>query len=85
MTKDICAAICYEAEDVVSIDVARASRDIGGKNPLPVCRYCFDMNVEIPCSGGRTNFKEKKDQSKRTKRKQLDEAIASGYRKERKA
>ena len=32
---------------------------MGGKNPLLVCRYCFDKNIEIPCSGGRTNMKEK--------------------------
>ena len=36
LTKDICA-ICYEAEDVVSINVIGASCNIGGKNTLPVC------------------------------------------------
>ena len=41
---------------------------MGGKNPLLVCRYCFDKNIEIPCSGGRTNMKEKKDQGQKKRR-----------------
>ena len=50
VTADICA-ICYESDDIVSADEIRKSRDIGGKNPLLLCRYCFDKNIEIPCSG----------------------------------
>lgn len=83
VTADICA-ICYERDDIVSADEIRKSRDIGGKNPLLLCRYCFDKNIEIPCSGGRTNQKQKTEQGKRTKRKQLDESIKSGRRKVRK-
>jgi hypothetical protein len=56
---------------------------MGGKNTLLVCRYCFDKNIEIPCSGGRTNMKEKKDQGQRTKKRQLDESVQQGHRKER--
>ena len=56
---------------------------MGGKNPLLVCRYCFDKNIEIPCSGGRTNMKEKKDQGQRTKKRQLDESVQQERRKER--
>ena len=56
---------------------------MGGKNPLLVCRYCFDKNIEIPCSGGRTNMKEKKDQGQLTKKRQLDESVQQGRRKER--
>ena len=55
---------------------------MGGKNPLLVCRYCFDKNIEIPCSGGRTNMNEKKDQGQ-TKKRQLDESVQQGHRKER--
>ena len=84
VTDDICA-ICYENVDIVSADEIRKERDIGGKNPLLICRYCFDSNVEIPCSGGRTNMKQKSDQAKRTKRKQLDESEKSGRRKGRKS
>ena len=56
---------------------------MGGKNPLLVCRYCFDKSIEIPCSGGRTNMKEKKDQGQGTKKRQLDESVQQGRRKER--
>ena len=84
LTTDICA-ICYGADDIVSADEIRKNRDIGGKNPLLVCRYCFDKNIEIPCSGGRTNMKEKKDQAQGTKKRQLDAAVQKGDRKGRKS
>eukprot|EP00957_Ditylum_brightwellii_P111580 8510830-Ditylum_brightwellii.AAC.1 len=80
VTEDICA-ICYKKDNIVSADEIRAKRDIGGKNPLLVCRFCFDSNVEIPCSAGQTNMKEQKDQKRCTKRKQLDDSVASGCRK----
>ena len=57
---------------------------MGGKNPLLVCWYCFDKNIEIPCSGGRTNMKEKKDQGQ-AKKRQLDESVQQGHRKERRS
>ena len=82
VTEDICS-ICYESEDIVSAEEIRNKREIGGKNPLLVCRYCFDMKVEIPCSDGRTNIKEKKDQEQRTKKKKLDESVQSGRKKAR--
>ena len=82
MTKDICA-VCYEDDDIVSEVEIRKKRNIGGKNPLLVCRYCFDKNFEIPCSGGRTNEKEKKSQEKSSKRKGLEENVQSGRRKGR--
>ena len=44
----------------------------------------FDKNIEIPCSGGQTNMKQKKDQAQRTKRKQLDDNVESGRRMGRK-
>ena len=80
VTKDICA-IRYESEDIVQAEEIRNKRDIGGKNPLLICRYCFDKKFEIPCSGGRTNAKQKKDQSQRTKRIQMENNVSSGRRK----
>ena len=77
VTKDICA-VCYEDDDIVSEVEIRKKRNIGGKNPLLVCRYCFDKDFEIPCSGGRTNEKEKKSQEKSPKRKGLEENVQSG-------
>ena len=77
VTNDVCA-ICYDADNIVSADEIRKKKDICGKNPLLVCRYCFEKNIEIPCSGGRTNMKQKKDQAQSTKRKQLDDNVESG-------
>jgi hypothetical protein len=85
LTPDICA-ICYDTDDIVSADEICKERDMGGKNPLLVCRYCFDKNIEMPCSGGRsTTMKEKKDQGQRTKKRQLDESVQQGHRKERRS
>ena len=83
VTEYICA-ICYEREDIVQADEIRKKRNIRGKNPLLVCRYCFDKKFEIPCSGGRTNVKQKQDQAQRTKKRQLDEHVEGGHRKGRK-
>ena len=82
VTKDICA-VCYKDDDIVSEVEIRKKQNIGGKNPFLVCRYCFDKNFEIPCSGGRTNEKEKKSQEKSPKRKGLEENVQSGRRKGR--
>lgn len=82
LTPDICA-ICYDMGDIVSADEIRKEKNIGGKNPLLICRYCFDKNIEVPCSGGRTNVKQKKDQAKRAKKRQLDKDVVEGRRKVR--
>ena len=81
MTDDICA-ICY---NIVSVDEIKRRRNIGGKNPLPICRHCFDKKVEILCSGGCTNMKQKADQDVEAKRKQLEDCVQSGRRKGRKS
>ena len=47
MTEGICA-ICYEDEDIVSAEEVCDKRGVGGKNPLLACRYCFDVNIDIP-------------------------------------
>ncbi len=82
VTEDVCT-ICFGNTDMVPVEEIRRERNVGGKNPLLVCRYCFDSNIEIPCSGGRTNFKKKKDQQQSTKRKQLKENVQAGRRKAR--
>ena len=76
-------AICYEKEDIVLAYEIRGGRDIGGKKPLLICRYCIDMKFEIPCSGGRTNQRQKNVQAQQTKRKHFAENVQSGRRKAR--
>eukprot|EP00584_Thalassiosira_punctigera_P026734 CAMPEP_0172577586 /NCGR_PEP_ID=MMETSP1067-20121228/138304_1 /TAXON_ID=265564 ORGANISM="Thalassiosira punctigera, Strain Tpunct2005C2" /NCGR_SAMPLE_ID=MMETSP1067 /ASSEMBLY_ACC=CAM_ASM_000444 /LENGTH=219 /DNA_ID=CAMNT_0013370275 /DNA_START=830 /DNA_END=1490 /DNA_ORIENTATION=+ len=68
VTEDVCA-ICYGNADIVSSEEIRKERNIGGKNPLLICRLCFESNVDIPCSGGRTNMKQKSEHNQAKKRK----------------
>ena len=45
VTEAICA-ICYSYRDVLSDAEINNSRVIGGKNPLLVCRDCFNSNIK---------------------------------------
>ena len=47
-TTDICA-LCCSSDGLVSVDQIQNERDVGGKVPLPICRFCIDLNVKIPC------------------------------------
>ena len=52
-TKYVCA-VCYDDNDLMKgNDIERSGRYTGGKNPLPVCKRCFDLNVKLPTSWGR--------------------------------
>ena len=82
LTPDICA-ICYDMDEIVSVDEIRREKNIGGKNPLLICRYCFDKNIEVPCSGGRTNVKQNSEQAKTGKKRRHDEQVMRGRRKVR--
>ena len=50
-TSDACA-IFYSNQDIISQDKIKKKQDIGGKNPLLVCKGRFDLNIKIPISGG---------------------------------
>ena len=65
------------------IEEIKRTRNTGGKTPLLVCRHCFDSKVEIPCSGGRTSMKQKKDQAQSQKRKGMDGFVERGRMKAR--
>lgn len=60
LTLDICS-ICFSDTPIVPVDEIRTKRDLEGKNPLLVCRYCFDSKVEIPTSGGREQTSHRKN------------------------
>lgn len=53
ITDDVCA-MCFSDDDIVSRDEIIAKRDIGGHNPLLICRHCFDLGLKVPTSGGST-------------------------------
>ena len=61
VTEDIYET-CYEDEYIVSTEEICDKCDVGGRKQLLLCRYCFDMNIEITCSSGSTKHKQKKYQ-----------------------
>ena len=83
MTKDVCS-ICYEPDDIIKPEELRKKRDLGSKNPLLICRFCFDANIEVPCLGGRTSMTQKKDQRSESKKKELENNVKAGRKKARK-
>ena len=70
--------VTCSAELAVFLIVAEdPSPCIGGKN--------FDAEVDVPTSGGRTNFKQKDEQQQREKRKEHGDNVANGRVKARKS
>ena len=53
-------AICYGNTDIAAVEGIRNKRNMGGKNPLLLCEFCFDSGVELPCSDGHTNMMQKR-------------------------
>ena len=56
-------------------DENRQKRGVGDKNPLLVCRCCFDKSTEILSSGGHSSFKKNKLQLQRAKKRNEAEKI----------
>ena len=48
-------------------------RYVGGKNPLQICRYCFDSRSKVPTPGGSMNTRQKK-----INLKQKEEMVGKG-------
>ena len=84
VTDGICA-LCYSFEDVLLETEIKKSHDIGGKNPLLVCRDCFNSKIKIPTSSGSSNVRENKQQKLAPKKRKLDVAVQNGLRKARKS
>ena len=66
ITEDVCE-ICFAHDDIVSRDEIMKMRGVGGKNPLQICKYCFDSRLKVPTSGGSSNARQKKNQSQAKK------------------
>ncbi len=82
-TQDVCA-ICFSDTNIVRHEEIMTKRDLKGKNPLVVCRWCFDSGVDVLTAGGKTNISMKKQQEEMSKRKRIHDAVQSGRRKGRK-
>ena len=51
---NICT-VCYSFQDVLSDAEIQRRHNIGGNNPLLICRDSFNSNIKIPTSGGPSN------------------------------
>ena len=82
-TKDICA-VCYDDNDMMKGNyITITGRYTGSKTPLLACNRCFDLNVELPTSGGISKKVGAKD-NQIIKKQQTYKAVASDKRKARK-
>ena len=68
VTKDICA-VCYGPDDLVLKQDLLESGHTKGKEPLPMCRDCFDSGMNLVFSAKATNFKIKGKEDKLNKEK----------------
>ena len=83
VTGNICA-ICYSFQDVLSDAVLKRSRNIGGNNPLLICRDCFNSNIKIPALGVSSNARKKRGQRGAAKTRKLQVAVQRSNKKARK-
>ena len=74
VTVNICA-ICYSFQYVLSYAEIKRSRNIGGNNPLLICRDCFNSTIKIPTSGGSSNAREKQGQRGTEKTRKLQVTV----------
>ena len=47
LSKGVCS-VCYFDENIVDKVELLTRLEVVGKNPLPICRNCFDMNINDP-------------------------------------
>ena len=83
-TTDICA-LCFSEDNLVMPEDIEKERDVRGKIPLPTCRLCMNLQVEIPCSAGRkVDYHKKEKQKKKRKEIELQNHVRKKKRKMRK-
>ena len=63
--------IWFEDDDIVSLDEIKNNIFFGGKQPFPICRYCFNSNIKVPVTNGVRNRRENKQQNKGVQNKKL--------------
>ena len=86
-TDPICC-LCYDDHDIVGASEIKRKQNVGGKNPLPVCRQCFDgaldSKIALPTTKGNSNHREKGAQDRVSKRRMYGKAVSRGYKRPRK-
>eukprot|EP00978_Attheya_sp_CCMP212_P025218 scaffold80767_cov35-Attheya_sp.AAC.2 len=68
VTKDICA-VCYGPDDLVLKQELLDSGLTKGREPLPICRDCLDLGMNLVFSSKATHFKRKGQEDKLNKEK----------------
>lgn len=67
--------------DIIPPEEIIENHDLSGKMPLPICRGCYEDGAEPPFSGARKNLQQAKNQKKKSKKRQSNEAVSSGHKK----
>ena len=75
VTKDVCC-LFRVANDIAPPDEVKRRQKSAVQNPLPVCRSCLDLHVQVPGCG--TNFVKKREQAKAKKAALKKKAAANG-------
>ena len=74
-TETICV-VCYTEDDIVSKEVVIGKHSIKRYNQLPVCRTCFDYNINIPTSCSSNNVQQRVTKNKQQTRPHLEKNIS---------
>ena len=80
VTEGMCA-LYYVNDDLVTPNELMKSLNLSVKDPLTICRGCFESGIKPPSSGGRTNVRQAAQQDKVTKKRKLGGAVKAGRRK----
>ena len=83
LTGNICT-ICYSFQDVLLDPEIKGNLNIGGNNPLLICRDCFNSNIKIPNLGGSSNTRENQGQRGSARTRKLQVYLQTGHNKSRK-
>ena len=79
MTEDI-YAVCYISDELVYLNEIRKTLNVGVKVSLTICRGFFDNGTVPPCSRGRTNIKQMKQEKKVARKRKMNKAVTGGRR-----
>ena len=84
LRKNICAR-CHGTESIMSTYELQKLRDTNGKELLPMCRYCFGVDIPLMFSPKlRVNQTKNSAKARDRKRKRMEQDISSGCRAHRK-
>ena len=84
-TYPICC-LCYDDHDIVSSSGSKRNRDVGGKNPSPLCWHYYGgtESIPVPTYGGCSNGQEMSAQQRAGKKRMHSRGVEKGYKKPRK-